>query len=282
MSYLECSTEVLDGGSRDFLKYPQPTLWADGRVVAKITRPTTGRADAASLGAISKTYKWDKTARLVVRSKCASMWWEAKRRKYQTWFITLTARDYVETNECVSNFIENLKKRGIISQFVWVRERQKRGANHWHILFTSKFKLMDYALVRKAWNSALDNLGYEPSPNSVRFGKNPRVYEFKRVVNYICKYMSKANTIKLPARLDDKNEYVECIRLTHSSRIKYKVNVNVADLFEQKIEWSWAVRNEAVMMYGFDNTMEDFEHLYRAMLEASEYYKKLFNNLNFN
>jgi hypothetical protein len=203
--------------------YPlNPIAYMDGSVCARTTRPCTQHKNSASLGSSTKKYRWSSGTKRVVRSKCAALGYEAKKLGHSVWFITLTSSSFIETNKVVSNFTDNMKKRGYLSKFVWVRERQERGANHWHIVFSSTLRRLDYMVFQSAWNSALRNGGYDSSKNSVRFGKQPRVYNLNAVTAYISKYLTKG---KKPVNCTDVailgSEH-EWIRLTHSSRIQYK------------------------------------------------------------
>jgi hypothetical protein len=203
--------------------YPiNPIAYMDGSVCAKTSRPTTQHKDACVVGSTTKKYKWTASTKRVVRSKCAALGYDSKKSKRTVWFITLTSSVMIESNEVVSKFTENMKKRGYLYQFIWVRERQKRGANHWHMIFSCNHQRLDYQVFQNAWNSALRSSGADSSKNSVRFGQRPRVYNLDAVTAYISKYLTKGKQSEGSTELAILNSEHEYIRLTHSSRIKYK------------------------------------------------------------
>lgn len=197
-----------------------PIAYMDGSVCAKITRPCTQHKNAFSAGCTTKTYKWTSSTKRVVRSKCASLGYTAKKLGHSVWFITLTTSSFIESNEVVSKFTQNMKKQDVFVSFVWVRERQDRGANHWHVVFSSKLQRLNYQVIQSAWNSALRSSGGDSSKNSVRFGKQPRVYNLTAVTAYISKYLTKGK--KQNEGIIKYGSDKELIRLTHSSRIQYK------------------------------------------------------------
>lgn len=185
---------------------PEVSVFADGTMSARFTRSCTPiQSDA---GNSEKKYRFTNRVKRSVRSKCVVL---GNTFKGKCWFITLTSSSFIETNVCVSQFIENMRKQKVILQYVWVRERQERGANHWHLLFSSSKTWLDYPKIKKAWNSALFNNGFEASNNSVRFGSKPKVHSVEGVSRYIAKYVSKQQACTEG----------ELTRITHSSHMQY-------------------------------------------------------------
>lgn len=170
-----------------------------------------------------RTYKWKHSSRIKVRSKVSALHAETGRG----YFITLTQHVSIESNKPIALFLDNLKKQGYVRKFVWVRERQQRGANHYHVYFTSDKWLFDSGensrralakIFQEAWNSAVCTCGGVASLNSLRFGKRPVVYgSCGQIGNYLTKYMTKGGS----------NE-PEKIRLYASSNgIEYVVSIGV-------------------------------------------------------
>jgi hypothetical protein len=183
----------------------------------------TGRKEIASYAGMPRRYQWKRDTKRRVKSKIVALHEEAKRG----YFITLTQPISIESNKPIALFIDNLKKQGYVKKFVWVRERQQRGANHYHVYFTSdKFLFNGDQYNRKnlaqifqsAWNSAMCLCGGSASPNSVRFFERPVVYgSCGQIANYLTKYMTKGG------------DEPEKIRLHASSQgIIYCVSVGIA------------------------------------------------------
>jgi len=251
-----------------------------GKVSTSWMRNSQSNQNSKNNGYITKTYSWTRGTKKTVRAKTAAISYCAKSRGNTLWFVTLTSVDQVN-NTAVSKLVENLKKRGVIINYVWVRELQKRGVNHWHMLFESQHKLQDYKLWRNAWNSALKSEGATPSSNSVRWGKKPRVYgNPNRVVNYLCKYMTKG---KVEAavngiRPETPEKFTE--RVTHSSRIKYTGHVTLSDLIAQEIFPHTASKNDWSACYYFSPDEKYLAVLYG--LWAAEVKQKQPYSNNFN
>jgi len=140
-----------------------------------------------------RSYSWKSKNKRLVQSRCVALMRHAQRFKQQVFFLTFTEKISIENNKVITDFVNNARKQGFFDKFIWVRERQKRGANHYHIICTSKFRSVPVALMQRAWNSAQRNNGGEISNNSLRMGKRPIVYKENvlKVANYISKYMSK-------------------------------------------------------------------------------------------
>jgi len=183
-----------------------------------------GRIGIAVHATDQRKYSWRTETKRRVRSKVVALHSIAKRG----YFITLTQKESIENNRPIALFLSNLKKRGYVKDFVWVRERQKRGANHYHVYFTSDKFLFDGSqnsrknlagIFQEAWNSSQRTCGGVPSSNSMRFGDRPVVHgNGGQIANYLTKYMTKAD-----------KEMSEKYRLTASSRgIEYVVSVGIA------------------------------------------------------
>ena len=259
---------------------PCPIGWSDGTVTAKITRPGNGKV--TNNGWSSKSYRPNKRLKRVVRAKCYAMSFDAFKRKRSLFFIALTSLDHIETNEPVSRFIENMKKRGFISDYVWVRERQKRGANHWHILFTSEMQWMNWNVLRRAWSTAMSNCGFDQgNRQSLRTGTRPKVYKADQAVKYITKYLNKPGEGLCVLKKGVPHFVDENIRLTHSSRIQYKGPIELTSFVNWRNQPKMAARNEYVISYFFDPNVEYINNL-RACWDEYAYLTNIYRNESFN
>lgn len=156
--------------------------------------------------------------------------YKAKTHPYLT-FCTLTLphrqihTDEELKNTCLKGFIYNLRRKGILINYLWKAEAQKNGNLHFHIVFD---RWIDWQAIRKEWNNQLNKLGYinayqQKMQNIYKNGfvylqnsKMSRQQQFeaykkgkainwsdpnttdihklksiKNTVNYICKYLTK-------------------------------------------------------------------------------------------
>ena len=78
-------------------------------------------------------------------------------------FITLTLpslqvhSDNEIKNQCLNQFIVEIKKRYHVKNFVWRAEKQKNGNLHFHLLID---KFIPYLELRDRWNRIINKLGY--------------------------------------------------------------------------------------------------------------------------
>ena len=121
------------------------------------------------------------------------------------YFVTLTMASEIDDNKVIKLFIDNLKKRGYIESYIWVKERgEKNSRLHYHLLFNTNLNLFgsnkkisksDYManieIFQTAWNSAQIRMGGCGSDNSFRLGRSPYIKSVERVGYYITKYITK-------------------------------------------------------------------------------------------
>ena len=140
-----------------------------------------------------RSFSWKSKNKRLVQSRAVSLMMHANKKLQSVFFLTFTQKVSIESNKVISDFVNNARKQGLFDKFIWVRERQKRGANHYHLVVTSKFAYPPVVLLQRAWTSAQVNNGGEASMNSFRKGLNPVVKKdnIHRVAHYIGKYMSK-------------------------------------------------------------------------------------------
>ncbi len=120
--------------------------------------------------------------------------------KWRVNFVTVTLsskqRHDVETlkRSIFDPFLQSLRRRFKVKNYVWRVERQKNGNVHWHIITDT---WVDWAELRNCWNRHQEKLGYvsaflkkhgHASPNSTDVHA---VSKKKDVAAYLGKYMGK-------------------------------------------------------------------------------------------
>lgn len=130
--------------------------------------------------------------RTKLQSACVSAWL-AKKSKFML-FVTFTFPfDVTEQTgaSCFNSLLNNLRNNFKVTTYVWVKEMQKTGRLHYHIIVDRN--RIDIKAVQKTWNNVITNItGVTPDfNNSVRLGPNPVVYSVERVKRYLSKYISK-------------------------------------------------------------------------------------------
>jgi len=168
------------------------TAWANGIVVTQ-KGISYGSIDIANHANDEKSYSWKAKSKRSVQSAACALFMQ-KRHNETVYFITLTQPESIEDNKSIKLWVNNLKHRKLINQFVWVRERQKNGRNHYHVIFSSRLRFLNIKTFQRAWNVAMKSSGGKGSENSLRLGKEPIVRSIGAVSNYISKYMSKSST----------------------------------------------------------------------------------------
>lgn len=141
-----------------------------------------------------KTFRITKNAYRKIAGAAKEMY---LKRNNKITFWTITSPEIVEHkifNNIISDFLENLRKNYGLKGYVGVAEYQERGAIHYHFLFDCPFinigDLGSY-LIRcgNRYNVRFEN-------NSIRLPPNGAVVQSQEsIVNYICKYMSKADVL---------------------------------------------------------------------------------------
>lgn len=243
-------------------------VYTDGTVnISRRSRQSSAK-NCAENGYSEKTYGINARVKRAIRSKVAAMWHNARTNGNSCVFYTLTSAESnkIESNLVVSKYLENVRRNQGVVAYVFVRERQKSGNNHWHIIAEvipkdgKKKRPLDYKAHRNAWNSALKNAGYKPSGNSVRFGNKPVLMSYHGAVAYVTKYCTK----------NIKENKKEAFRVTHSSRIRYKgqvfvemaIRCNETILSYRISEWAVTYKYDANLKYyewalkSFDDTSD--------------------------
>jgi len=178
-------------------------FYYSGLLVTNLTNPVHKNRIENLKGSQTKkrVYQWNASNKRKVRSRASYLAFIGK----PTYFITLTFPLEIDNNKVMKLFLDNLKKRKYVEDFIWVKERGSKGGRlHYHLLFNSDLALFgsdkksrkvsfvaDKDVFQDAWNSALVRMGGCGAPNSVRLGGSPRVRKIERVGAYISKYVTK-------------------------------------------------------------------------------------------
>jgi len=276
--------------------FPKITAYADGTVSGRLRSMKFDNSNNIQNGSNEKRFRFTKSTKRQVTAKINAMAFAAPKNKL--WFFTLTTSSNAKDNRPVMLYMQNLRKRKIVLQYVWVREKQKRGADHWHIIAHMCKDFTSYKIMRTAWNSALTHCGYLPSINSWRGGdKHGKVIvsDYRRASKYVSKYMSKSDSHQIVERIPtgrlDKNllpqievityQSFESYRVTHSSRIKYKGKIEIECFFKIPAPRIKYIQNGYVGVHVFEDNFLYHAHLveaWRHSAEVDEYYTNL--NLN--
>lgn len=92
-------------------------------------------------------------------------------KNFQISFVTLTLPcKQMHTHKeiksrCLNLFLQNLRKRFGVSNYVWKAELQRNGNIHFHLSFD---KPIHYMIIRRYWNAAIEKLGYVSAYASAR------------------------------------------------------------------------------------------------------------------
>lgn len=112
-------------------------------------------------------------------------------------FITFTFAGVPDEKECAKvweQVLHSLRETYNVDSYVWVKEFQKRGVIHYHILLNKTYipiKKLQWTFNRICVHNKL-----RTSNCSVQLGRRPRVYTIERVKNYLSKYLAKGSDDK--------------------------------------------------------------------------------------
>lgn len=80
-------------------------------------------------------------------------------------------------SKCLNLFLQNLRKKFGVTNYVWKAELQKNGNIHFHL---SIDKPIHYMIVRYYWNLAIEKLGYVSEYQKIRQSMSYDVYSYWR------------------------------------------------------------------------------------------------------
>ena len=125
-------------------------------------------------------------------------------RKNRLIFITYTFPENIinneKTNKLLSNHLENLQKNYKLHSYIWVVERQNRGAVHYHCIYDIPYTSVER--INSSFSRSASRFGIRIAKNSVRLNpKGSLVTNGPGAVKYICKYITKNINKPFPARI---------------------------------------------------------------------------------
>jgi len=142
-------------------------------------------------------------------------------------FLTFTFPFEPTENEAAriwQNMLNNLKTNYHVKYYVWVKERQKSGRLHYHIIIDRN--RIGIVAIQNAWNVAIrhHNSDIVCGNNSVRLGPRPVIQNIYKIANYLSKYIAKNN---------EQNRYSEFDRkaygFTENMIISTKIDTFILD-----------------------------------------------------
>lgn len=155
-----------------------------------------GRQKAMEHGRKEKTYSIGST---VYRKLSSAAHYMTKVGKHRSIFVTLTLPPFkrkvneIEINQAFSRFMENLHNNYEVKYYLAVREYGSHGGRvHFHLLLNMRF--YSFTKLNRAWCSAISDI-CESSPNALSSASKKKsviLYDPRKAVRYICKYISKA------------------------------------------------------------------------------------------
>lgn len=168
-------------------------LYASGLIV--IYQPhATGKRSQEQLSYQSKKKRKYTVNKSKVQSACIRCW-QLKKSKNML-FLTYTF-PFEPTEDEASKIwnltLKNLKQNYNVKNYVWVKERQKSGRLHYHIILDrDRIGIIN---IQKSFNNHIHNVRCDVniSFNSVRLGKRPLIRSISAVAKYLCKYISKSH-----------------------------------------------------------------------------------------
>jgi hypothetical protein len=127
-------------------------------------------------------------------ASCAAFQHDNKVNKimFFTFTIKQNLTDTSQTNKAWSYFLKLMRTRHKLNSFIWVAERQKRGAVHYHTLLDIPF--IKYSEIKLLFSRTFARYNIEVSEkNSVSGSKNGNsiVSNVDKAVKYLTKYMTK-------------------------------------------------------------------------------------------
>jgi hypothetical protein len=206
-------------------------LYRNGAIIVwKQDRPGRDYEDMCTMARQKRTYSISK---IKIQSACIAAW-VVKQCKTML-FITFTLpfdateKQAAKIWDLTLNSLRNTYK---IKTYVWIKERQKTGRLHYHVIVDRSFISIRY--LQETFNAALDNVqpGCVKFNNSVRLGSRPVICSVQRIAKYLSKYISKdennfdaraygfTNNLKLYRNLDssdleklliDKSKYITVV-----------------------------------------------------------------------
>lgn len=160
-------------------------------------RSHNGELSDKAVKRIKSAIEW-----LLIRSKPQRVWNRQQQKVmfFRLNFITLTLpakqshSDKEIVSRCLNNFLNIIRNKHGVTDYLWKAEAQTNGNIHFHIT-TNKF--IHYKDVDKAWYSSIELLNYVSEFQKKFRHRNPpcaqieKVKHIRRLAAYLSKYMAK-------------------------------------------------------------------------------------------
>lgn len=132
-------------------------------------------------------------SKIKVKSACVRAW--QLKKSNNMLFLTFTfpfEPTEMEAANIWNRLLKNLKQNYNVKNYVWVKEFQKNGRIHYHLLIDRD--RVGIQNLQRSYNSAITHVRPDVtiSSNSVRLGNNPIVRSIYSVAKYLSKYISKS------------------------------------------------------------------------------------------
>lgn len=133
-------------------------------------------------------------------------------------FLTLTLpseqnhTDNVIKRECLMPFLQTIKRKFKVVNYLWIAENQKNGNIHFHVIID---RYIPKAQVQYEWNNQLAPLGYIAAFTAKHGSQNPPTTHIEsvrnnhKVTSYLTKYITKHESSYIEGRLYGKSKGLE-------------------------------------------------------------------------
>lgn len=143
---------------------------------------------------ICRTKRQYSISRQKVRSACIELFRvkQSKNILFLTYTFAFDISEYDAANVW-QNHCDNLKTNYKVKNYVWVKERQKNGRLHFHLL--ADVRQIPIKKLQNSFNNTVMSICHNGivSNNSVRLGSNPIIRSLHAIAGYLSKYISKEN-----------------------------------------------------------------------------------------
>ncbi len=170
-------------------------LYYNGNITFSITHSKNIEA----MQSTKRDYKKQKKYKLTYahsRKIASSAAYQYHNRKNKITFLTFTLKDNVTdtnlTNKAWTEYLNYLRKQYKMHSFIWVAERQKRGAVHYHALID--IPKTPYSILKEQFSRIFKKYDINVSAkNSISTSKQHGaiVNDIEKAVKYITKYVTK-------------------------------------------------------------------------------------------
>ena len=206
--------------------------------------------------------------------------------KYLT-FITLTLSstqihdDKFVRKNMLHRFIQDLKRKHNVVNYLYCSEAQKNGNIHFHIVADRNIY---WKSIRELWNNCQSSYGYIDEFERKHKHRNPNstdIHSFKKINNvaaYLVKYFTKTeNRRKIEGRLWGCSDGLRDIAV-YEGVVDWDINDIVLKL--KKIDTIYTKKDDWFELYKFNDIMK-YSNIFKPVIDnLIEFYNNEFNKLN--